>query len=170
MFKDQLEQLSKANPGVFELIVTHEVLTRVVQDRMIGEIGQDVAVYLCGPTPMMEASKEVLAAKGVSVADVVTEDFATTEATLEGDTFVIHHGEKTFVSYQSETILEASRRNEMTLPHACGMGQCGSCKAKLVSGDVVWKQESTALLANEKEACYILTCMCHPRSSVELAY
>lgn len=42
-----------------------------------------------------------------------------------------------FNDQDGETILAAALRNGYNLPHACQSGVCGSCRAKLISGNVV---------------------------------
>lgn len=43
-----------------------------------------------------------------------------------------------FVTEEHETILEAALRQGHSLPYGCRDGICGSCKSKVVSGDIVY--------------------------------
>ena len=118
---------------------------------------------------MMEASKEALSHKGVSISNIILEEFGTTKEVLIGAEHSVNLENESFDSYESETILEASIRQNIPLPYACGMGQCGTCKVKLVSGKVKWKNgPQTVLLENEKEQGYILTCMCSPKTPLNI--
>ncbi len=59
----------------------------------------------------------------------------------------------------SETILEASVRAGLKLSYGCSSGNCGACKARVVSGEV-WKttDHDYVLSEREKQMGYILTC------------
>ena len=69
-----------------------------------------------------------------------------------------------------ETILQAALREGIDFPNVCRVGGCGSCKCKLVDGDVVEMTE-TGYLLSEKEIAdgYILACQSRPRTDVEIA-
>jgi len=59
----------------------------------------------------------------------------------------------------TETILDASVRAGLNLSYGCSSGNCGSCKARVVSGEV-WKtaDHDYVLSEREKQMGYILTC------------
>jgi CDP-4-dehydro-6-deoxyglucose reductase len=59
----------------------------------------------------------------------------------------------------TETILDASVRAGLKLAYGCSSGNCGSCKARVVSGEV-WKttDHDYVLSEREKQMGYILTC------------
>jgi ferredoxin-NADP reductase/fatty acid desaturase len=169
MFQETLEALSAKYAAQFTLNITYELLTANYQAEILKEHCNSSFYYLCGPAPMMEASKEALSHKGVSISNIILEEFGTTKEVLIGAEHSVNLENESFDSYESETILEASMRQNIPLPYACGMGQCGTCKVKLVSGKVKWKNgPQTALLENEKEQGYILTCMCSPKTPLNI--
>lgn len=58
-----------------------------------------------------------------------------------------------------ETVLAAAIRQGVGLPYSCRDGSCGTCKTKLVSGDITLGQYSTeALSADERDLGFILAC------------
>ena len=59
----------------------------------------------------------------------------------------------------SESILDASVRAGLKLSYGCSSGNCGACKARVVSGEV-WKtaDHDYVLSEREKQMGYILTC------------
>ncbi len=59
----------------------------------------------------------------------------------------------------SESILDASVRAGLKLSYGCSSGNCGSCKARLLSGEV-WKMRDHdyVLSEREKQMGYLLTC------------
>ncbi len=62
-----------------------------------------------------------------------------------------------------ESVLEAVLRERTDAPFACKGGVCGTCRAKLVEGDVEMDR-NWALEDEELERGYVLTCQSHPRS------
>lgn len=71
---------------------------------------------------------------------------------------IIPSGHEFFVE-GSESILNASVRAGLNLSYGCSSGNCGSCKARVVSGRV-WKirDHDYVLSEQEKRMGYILTC------------
>ena len=68
-------------------------------------------------------------------------------------------------------ILEAALEVRSDLPFACRGGVCGTCRAKLVEGEVAM-DVNYALEPEEIESGYVLTCQSHPtvRAEVVLDY
>ena len=75
----------------------------------------------------------------------------------------------TCVAEDGDTILRAALDAGLTLPYGCRNGACGSCKGKLLSGDIDYgyAQES-ALTAEDKAAGLALFCCATPRSDVSI--
>jgi CDP-4-dehydro-6-deoxyglucose reductase len=71
---------------------------------------------------------------------------------------IIPSGHEFFVE-GTETILDASVRAGLKLAYGCSSGNCGACKARVVSGEV-WKtvDHDYVLSEREKQMGYILTC------------
>lgn len=65
-----------------------------------------------------------------------------------------------FTTQPNETILSAAIRNGINLPHSCQSGVCGSCAAKLVSGNIQKSGEYDDYVLSEEEiaAGTILLC------------
>jgi ferredoxin len=62
---------------------------------------------------------------------------------------------------QNETVLEALLRNDIQAPHLCKRGMCGTCKCKLVAGQVTMQNRKALSEAEEQEG-YILICQSVP--------
>lgn len=76
---------------------------------------------------------------------------------------------KYFQGNKHQSILEQGEAAGLILPYSCRAGCCGSCKAKLVSGQV--KQLSTnGLSAGEQQQGYILLCSCNALTDVEIIH
>jgi ring-1,2-phenylacetyl-CoA epoxidase subunit PaaE len=131
--------------------------------------------YLCGPLGLVTASEQALRALGVPRARVHQEIFhvdevpalpsaaaipggGTVKATLDG-----RGG--SWSAQGGESVLETVLRNRSDAPYACKGGVCGTCRAKLVSGEVRMDR-NFALEPEETEAGYVLACQSHPVTPV----
>ena len=68
---------------------------------------------------------------------------------------------------EGETVLDAAFRQGISLMHGCKEGQCGSCKSRLVDGDIELLKYSTfALPEYESETGHVLLCRTHVFSDI----
>ncbi len=168
MFHKELIDLQNKYPNQFLLNITYDLLINTYQTELLSHF-EKANYYICGPTPMMEASKEVLSKKGVTSDHIIIEEFSYQEVKLFGNSYKVSIDNKHFSVYESETILEDAKRNKVAIPYACSIGQCGTCKCEIKEGKVAWKtEEQSVLLENEKKEGFILTCMCKPKSDIKL--
>ncbi|MDJ0312761.1 2Fe-2S iron-sulfur cluster-binding protein [Arthrobacter sp. H35-D1] len=136
--------------------------------------------FLCGPFELVQLCRDVLEARGVP-HDVVRFELFTTGRPdhpegQRGRPVLIDSSEETckitftldgltadILSpvHARETVLNAALRVRPDVPFACAGGVCGTCRAKLVAGNV-HMDENYALEPEELEAGYILTCQSHP--------
>ena len=130
---------------------------------------EDVEVYLCGPSPMMQAAHEALRARAVPAASIREERFTQPEARTEARVYSttpqpmsvqIRGLHADTVVKPGQTLLEAGLEGGIGLPFSCAMGGCGTCKVKLREGEVEM-DEPNCLSAAEREAGYVLTCVGH---------
>lgn len=138
--------------------------------------------FLCGPFELVQLCRDTLAERGVREDDIRFELFTTgkpeapagqqgraVEADPSGANYAISFNlDGTSSSVESpvsanETLLNAALRVRADVPFACAGGVCGTCRAKVVSGDVKM-EENYALEKDEVEAGYILTCQTRPCS------
>lgn len=67
----------------------------------------------------------------------------------------------------NDTLLEAALRNGVSLSYGCSNGNCGDCRARLVSGEVrKVRAHDYALKQAEKDSGVILLCSCAPVNDV----
>ena len=67
----------------------------------------------------------------------------------------------------AETVLEAATRQSRVFNYSCRSGSCGSCKARLISGEVdPGEYTSSALSDNEQAAGNILLCQARPQGDI----
>jgi CDP-4-dehydro-6-deoxyglucose reductase len=67
-----------------------------------------------------------------------------------------------------ESVLDAALRHGVTLPYGCRNGTCGSCKGKVVAGEVGYKTQPVALSAEERERGLALFCQAQPLGDVTI--
>lgn len=73
-----------------------------------------------------------------------------------------------FTVEDGETVLEAGLRQHLALPFGCQSGGCGSCRVRLLRGEVEYQFPPPALSPAEIEAGYILMCLAHAKSDLAL--
>ena len=76
---------------------------------------------------------------------------------------------QSFPSDGATSILDAALSAGRAFPYSCRGGSCGTCKAKLISGEIdAGPFGETALSAAEKSAGYILLCQAKAQSDLEI--
>ena len=75
-----------------------------------------------------------------------------------------------FECEDDETILSAALRANLLLPYGCRDGACGSCKSRLITGEVTHgPHQASTLTEIEERQGYILPCVARPLSPVTVA-
>jgi len=135
--------------------------------------------WLCGPFGLVEDAIGVLAELGVPRHRVhrelfYVEDVPPAQVThLEADPAAAGPGAEVTVLLDGRSstatvpagtpILDGAQRVRPDLPFACKGGVCGTCRARLVDGEVTMRR-NYALEQEELDAGYILTCQSLPVS------
>lgn len=85
--------------------------------------------------------------------------------------FVFRDGDRTAVSVgDGETILAAARRQGLRLASDCEVGDCQTCRAQVVDGQVGYEAGTSVSLSPEQmHAGEVLTCVAGARSDVTLS-
>ena len=191
MFLEELEGLKDRYPDRFQLVHVltgelgmiplfngrlDEAKLEQLLDRVVDASRID-AWYLCGPYEVVTAAQAVLSARGVSPEQVHDELFfagpidpatidpppADDEAGTVALTFTLD-GRSSQVRMRPETsVLDAALAVRPELPFSCKGGMCASCKARVVDG-AVEMERNFALVAEDLDAGYVLTCQSHPTS------
>jgi len=132
--------------------------------------------FLCGPFPMVQSLRKVLVHAGVAKRSVHAEVFhvdsspvrrppvATPTAAGEGAevTITLDGRQSTFrLGADGPPVLDAAVTVRADVPFACKGGVCGTCRAKVVEGEVAM-DSNYALEPDEVDAGYVLTCQSHP--------
>ena len=199
MFLEELEDLKNRFPGRFHLVnvLSREAQDvdlfhgRLDSDRLTAIFGSLLPVgtvdewYLCGPFGMVTGAESLLTERGVDRGQINHEMYhveegsepkrkvvddagappeATVTVNLDGRTTVIP------MPSREETILDATLRARPDAPYSCTGGVCGTCRARLVSGEVRMDR-NYALEPEEVAAGIVLACQSHPvTDAVSLDY
>ncbi len=72
---------------------------------------------------------------------------------------------------EGRTILDVALAEEIAYPHGCRSGRCGSCKSRLVAGEVDLLEHTRFALSDEEKAQgLILACRALPKSDAFVAW
>ncbi|MBV4358037.1 ferredoxin--NADP reductase [Pinibacter aurantiacus] len=126
--------------------------------------------YLCGPFDYMRMATIQLLAEGVPGPNIHKENFTTFKVEtkeLPPDTLphmiTIEANGNVYdlVSQYPQTILQAAKKADITLPYSCEAGRCGTCSATCISGKV-WMSYNEVLMDDEIAKGRVLTCVGYP--------
>ena len=190
MFKEELEDLKNRYLSrvvlhhVFSDEPTDAPLNHGIMNRdkigaflstVVAPQGIDHA-YVCGPFQMNDEAQAALVHAGVPDERIHIERFgvpqnaigAVVHEALPGDAeqariVIIRDGlerELTFLKGQP-SILDAASAAGLEVPFSCTSGVCGTCRAKLISGQVRMER-NFALDKEELAHGFVLTCQSHP--------
>jgi ring-1,2-phenylacetyl-CoA epoxidase subunit PaaE len=190
MFAEELADLKDSHPSRLELV---HLLSREAREvdllsgrldgakmRTLLPLLLDVAAvdhwWLCGPFGMVTDAIEVLGEAGVAPERIHRELFWVDEAPPEpnrperradgpsSEVTVMLDGRSTTVTVaEGDTVLEGAQRSRPDLPFACKGGVCGTCRARVVEGEVTMRR-NFALEPGELAKGFVLTCQSTPAS------
>jgi 3-ketosteroid 9alpha-monooxygenase subunit B len=192
IFADALRELSGKYPDRLTVVHWLESVQGLPSATALAKLAAPYAdrpVYICGPGPFMDASREALAALKVPAPQVHIEVFKS----LDSDPFaaikiedandgadhgaspatavVELDGETHTVSWpRNAKLLDVLLANGLDAPFSCREGHCGACACTLRSGKVNM-EVNDVLVQQDLDEGLILACQSHPESdSVEVTY
>jgi len=191
MFAEELADLKNRYTGRLELV---HVLSREPRDVELfsgrldaGRLRRLLAllvplrsidhVWLCGPFGLITDARAVLDELGFPRDRVHFELFFVdepppevhhAEAVIDGrtsDVTIVLDGRTTTAAMpQDRPILDGAAATRSDLPFACKGGVCGTCRARVTTGEVDMRR-NYALSADEVERGFVLTCQSRPVSA-----
>ena len=191
IFREELDYLQRRHPNLRVVVTVSRPegtdwkgLTGRISKELIVESVPDVAsryVHICGPVPMMEVTKKMLAELGVPSNRIKTEAFGPalgkpepilapavsppTSVAISLPTVTFSASEKSAPLPPDKCILDVADEIGVDIDNSCRVGTCGTCRIKLVSGDVTMAVED-GLEPGDKEQGIILACQARSTGNV----
>jgi ferredoxin-NADP reductase len=184
MFESELEQLrSRLKNFQYHFLLSRphvewsgprgHVSRKFIEDTVKDLASQDF--FLCGPPPFMDASRVILAGLGVKPERIRQESFGTAvpksiqqdSVAQTGTVVEFVRSRKTCMVRSGQTVLEAAEEQGVAIPSSCRQGQCGTCKTRLLEGDVRMDAEE-GLDPDSRSQGFVLTCVGHAHGVVKL--
>jgi len=141
-----------------------------------GGLGKRAHWYMCGPESLKRELQGELQRLGVPRNHAHSEVFATKSGPAYkvessggdgvGGTITIAATGATVDAQPQETLLTALERNGYRPEYSCRVGSCGTCKLKVLSGQV--NPVGEALSDRDRADGYVLSCIAHPIGDVTL--
>ena len=197
IFREELDYLQRRHPNLQVVItvsqdgetvwpgphgrITKELITETVSDL------PSRYIHICGPVPMMEATKQLLAELGVPQERIKMEAFgpvlgkeerlpkAAQARTPEGpDSVKTGLPSVTFTDSNKagslppdKVVLDVAEELGVDIDYSCRSGICGVCRVKLLSGEVSMAVED-GLQPGDKESHIILACQASATSDISV--
>lgn len=187
MFQDDLMQLKTTYGNRFHIHFIYSQSQEV--DALFGRIEKSTVnlivknkykgvsiekFYLCGPEQMIHTIKEVLLENQIKESNILFELFTAPTASEDNKKTSVSDGnalikvivddeEFEFEMPKSQSVLEASLKQDIDAPYSCQGGICSSCIARITDGEAEMRQNNI-LTDSEISEGLILTCQAHPTS------
>ena len=161
------------NMGFLDRAKVAEFLESLVPSQSIDH------VYICGPFQMNDEAEAALLAAGVPEERIHIERFGVPQQAAGAVGAVVHEarpgdaeqakitivrdGLKREITFHKDqpSILDCASAAGLEVPFSCTSGVCGTCRAKVIEGDVRMER-NFALDKNEVANGFVLTCQAHP--------
>jgi ferredoxin-NADP reductase len=194
IFRHELNALTHAHPGLRQIQICQRRDGEPSWAGHTGMIGLDLlerevpdfrerSVFCCGPGPYMAAVRALLTEAGFDMANYHEESFNFAELAAanaseepevectpggcEGVGFKVRFvrtGDEITVA-PGQTVLAAAQAQGLRLPASCSQGLCGTCKSKLVEGQVDM-QHGGGIRKREIDQGMFLPCCSKPLSDL----
>ena len=187
MFGDELMGTACCEDNVdFKLVVSEPVgdwagVCGLLDAGVISEFVGDIdgkTFFVCGPPAMHVLCEGALRELGVPGRRIKTEasgpppDVTAVRGwpsthTGEEEFAVTVEGRGPFRALCAEPLLNSLERNGMTVENLCRSGECGVCRASLVSGSV-FMPDTTAIRKSDTAFGYIHPCVSYPLTDINI--
>ena len=180
IFAGVLDELVARYGDRFDVVHHLDVESGFVDADVVRDFVGDADFYICGPTPFMDVVETGLLAADVPADRLHIERFTPGEATPPAPvstvtgaseiTIELRGRRETATHRPGTTVLQTARQLGLSPPYSCEAGNCATCMAKLLEGDVMM-HVNNALTDDEVAEGWVLTCQSVPTSpSVHVVY
>jgi ferredoxin-NADP reductase len=184
IFERELELLKQRLPNFQLVIVVTKPdagwtgptgrLDRGLVIERLGDVS-DLTFFLCGPDGFMNHVKDLLISLGVDTPKILQERFggktgsATVAVYTEAPSGSVEFAKsnKRAAIFAGQSLLEVAEANGIEIPYSCRQGQCGTCVARLLQGEIQMDHED-GLDPALKAQGYVLTCVARAQGEVRL--
>jgi 3-ketosteroid 9alpha-monooxygenase subunit B len=175
-------ELAALDPEHVWLAQWHYVATsghRLGVDQVLASVRDGAARsaewYICGPANLKRSLESALPSRGVSRSRVHTEVFASPgsagaspSSTGVRSRIQLADSGAVLESIPGEVLLQTLERYGYRPDFNCRVGTCGTCRMRLLSGQVR-QGDADGLTSAERAAGYVLSCSAHPEGDIVLA-
>jgi ferredoxin-NADP reductase len=186
IFREEIAALQSRNPRLKVTVMMSDPqgepwqgLVGRIDKALLGDLVPNLSasrVHLCGPPAMMDAVKSALMGLGLPEGQCKMEAFGTIKRNpnAKGAKKQALAGQAVFLNSQvslpvpeGATILDVADEANIRIDSACRSGTCGTCRVKLVAGQVRMAVDD-ALTDDEKASGDILACQAEVQGTVEI--
>ncbi len=126
--------------------------------------------YICGPGSYMRLCTYTLQEMDVPKNNIKRENFVINsinkrdalppDKTTHNIIIHLNNNEYNYAAHYPDSILQAAKKRNISLPYSCEAGRCGSCVARCLKGNI-WHSYNEVLTDKELKQGLILTCVAH---------
>lgn len=182
VFLNELSVLQQRHPNRFHLELLFSNAADLTKARLYRELLMELVhkyaamplskllFYVCGPEAYMRMCTFVLREHGVPKNNIRKESFLVYRnmpKALPPDkqthmvTLQIGGKEYQVTVKYPNSILQAAKKQQVSLPYSCESGRCGNCAAVCVAGNI-WLSYNEVLTSQDLKNGLTLTCVGHP--------
>lgn len=150
----------------------NHVLGRIDRQRALSIMENDPEIsssvhYICGPAGLKESVKQALYVHNVDVKNIFSEDFELVKNPKDFENIFTQNVRMSFNEQEyilevikGKSILEAALDANIELPYSCQTGNCSTCKANVIHGEV--RMIGLSQKREDLEEGEYLLCCTHP--------
>lgn len=176
IFKKEIDEIAVNNPKIKVIYVLSEqkrdgyAYGFIDEEKLLSENLEGKSIFVSGPTAMYFSLNEIFKKLDVPNKFVRHDIFKEVPKNLQNETFTltIKMLDKTITipCHGNETLIKSMEVGRVkTLIH-CTVGECGFCRSKLLSGEVI--TENSKVRTKDQEKKYIHPCVTYPLSDVTI--
>ncbi|RKE23821.1 ferredoxin-NADP reductase [Paraburkholderia sp. BL23I1N1] len=183
LFRKDLEEMAASWPSLqVKLTVSREAAVPLLAGRLerakLAQWIPDIAkrtIYCCGPDAFMKTVYEAAVSLGVAPQRYHQESFVLPLAANAFEAVVptaqvsvmLAASRLECVASTNDVLIDAAQSVGVVIPSACRAGMCGTCKTRVIAGQVEMAHNG-GITDEEIAEGWILTCCARPLTDIEL--